>query len=934
MDQSRTDSYDGGRSVRADPPVASAIPPPRSPAPSVWFDTLKNRSGLVRGCGWAFVLASVIPISPGTLTASDRVGEETRPIAPEHLRFFESKIRPLLVSRCYECHSSERDQSEGGLQLDTAAAVHRGGDSGTLLVPGKPEQSLLWRAIEYRDSRLQMPPSGKLSEEELGLIRRWIELGAPDPRSQADDDASPRERSPLQRNPESHWAFRAPRLSTPTGPVDHRSRDVIDHFAAQSAAEAGLQISPPADSEVLIRRLYFDLTGLVPTRSQIERFVDDRDPQAYRRLVDELLASPAFGHRFGRHWLDVARYADTVGYALAGQKRRFEGSEKYRDWTIRAFCEDMPYDEMIRHQIAGDRTDPENRRGNLDAMGFLTLGRRFLNQLDVIDDRVDVITRGLLGMTVSCARCHDHKFDPIPTADYYSLAGIIFSSEQPKEGASPLMMVDKAKPIDSPILIRGQIGNRGPIAPRQFLTALRTEDEPRFTDGSGRWELAQRITRRDNPLTARVMVNRLWGHLIGKPLVTSPSDFGFRTQPPAVDGVLDDLSASFANHWSVKRTVRRIVLSRIYRQSAQSSDRALTVDPDNRLLARANLRRRDFESLRDSTLQVAGHLDRRVGGKSVEISLDTPSSRRTVYAMVDRQNLPSLFRTFDFANPDAHSPQRYFTTVPQQALFLLNGRQILELSRRASDRARSSAASADPTGLANELFQQILGRRPTEHERSQCVEFLKTPVDPFKPRLDQRTHWTYGVAAIDAKHSPSRFQRFGVFRDGQWQTAESFPAPAPAGHAFLGSEDGHTPHDTSTAVVRRFTAPFDGRVEIRGQMGHRNDQGDGVVTSIWVGGNRVFKATQKKNNRPYGPLSGSVRAGQTVDLVASAGSHDSFDSFYWRAKIRLVGPSETLEADSKKHFSGPFDPVSGRPLDRLGQLAQTLLMSNEFAFID
>jgi len=231
------------------------------------------------------------------------------------------------------------------------------------------------------------------------------------------------------------------------------------------------------------------------------------------------------------------------------------------------------------------------------------------------------------------------------------------------------MLADKQKPADHPILIRGQPGNNGPPAPRQFLTALREPNEPPFTDGSGRWELAQRIGSADNPLTARVMVNRIWGHLIGKPLVATPSDFGFRTEPPAVPEILDELAVEFAGHWSIKRIIRRIVLSRIYRQSAVASDQAVAVDPENRWLTRAVRKRRDFESLRDCTLSVAGSLDRSLGGVPVEIDQRQPNPRRTIYARIERQNLPAVFRTFDFASPDTHSPNRYFTTVPQQSCF-------------------------------------------------------------------------------------------------------------------------------------------------------------------------------------------------------------------------------------------------------------------------
>ncbi len=854
------------------------------------------------------------------------------PPTSEQLEFFESKVRPLLIEQCYECHWSQ--EQSGDLRIDTAAAVAEGGSRGRLLVPGDPENSLLMRAVLYDDPELQMPPTGKLDEASIEVLRRWIEMGAPDPR-ESDVHSEPISESPLERDPASHWAFNAPKVVVPPLLIGSSARDPIDAFAEHRASEHGIGPNPIASREVLIRRLYFDLTGLPPTHDEVQSFVESDRTDAYVRLVDRLLASPEFGHRFGRHWLDVARYADTVGYALAGKERVFKGSERYRDWTIRAFADDMPYDEMLRHQLAGDRTDPANEQGNLDAMGFLTLGRRFLNPLDTIDDRIDVITRGLLGMTVTCARCHDHKFDPIPSSDYYSMGGIIFSSEQPEDGASPLMMVDKKNPIDSPVLIRGQIGNHGPIAPRQFLTALRKPDEPRFTDGSGRWELVHRITAPDNPLTARVMVNRLWRDLVGKSLVDTPSDFGFRTDPPAVAEVLDDLALEFSRHWSVKRIVRRIVLTRIYRQTAESSPDSIKNDPDNLFLARANRKRRDFESLRDSIFHVSGYLDQSLGGAPVEITLDTPNPRRTVYARIDRQNLPSLFRTFDFANPDAHSPGRYFTTVPQQALFLLNDHQMLELARRAAKLVRRNTPSDEPARLAPEVFRQVLGRDPSAREAAAAVAFLQLPLGASGEIIDPRSLWSYGTATIDDRDRVLEFVPFAVFKEGRWQVAEDFPTSAPFGHAYLGGENGHTPNESKMAVVRRFTAPFDGRVQIRGQMGHRSEDGDGVRASILVAGERRFSETQKKNNRPYGPVTGRVGKGEYVELVASPGGSSSFDTFYWRASIQLVGEDgQVIETESTKHFSGPFDPDSNQPLDRLAQLAQTLFMSNEFAFVD
>jgi len=866
----------------------------------------------------------------------------TTPVDVSQVDFFETHIRPLLIEHCYECHSHKSGESDGDLFLDSAKSMQKGGSRGAVLVPGKPTESLLMRVVHYRDRNLQMPPDGKLSEAQIKLLSTWIGAGAVDPRKEIagkpDSDHGNIATSPLDRDPTSHWAFNVPVRQTIRALPQADVEDPIDVLAAFAAQNAGIQANSRADRVTLIRRLYFDLTGLPPDRDTIQRFCNSTRPDAYQRLVDRLLATPAFGERFGRHWLDVARYADTVGYALGGKERRYKGSEKYRDWTIRAFSEDMPYDEMVRHQLSADRTDPTNQHGNLEAMGFLTLGRQFLNPLDTIDDRIDVITRGLLGLTVACARCHDHKFDPIPTEDYYALGGIIASSQRPKDGASPLMLIDKPNPIDSPILIRGQISNRGPIAPRQFLTALRKDGETRFTDGSGRKELAERIATADNPLTARVMANRMWNHLIGKPLVANPSDFGFRTNPPTIPEILDDLAAEFSTDWSIKKLVRRIVLSKIYQQRTAADTELMAGDPDNQLLARGNRKRRDFESLRDSILAVSGTLDHSLGGPPVNITGDTLTHRKTIYAMIDRQNLPALFRTFDFASPDTHSPGRYFTTVPQQALFLMNSPQMMAIARATADAIRQQARSHDaPRSDAESVFLQILGREPTLHELTAATNFLQTsPRDPT-PITDARSVWSYGTAKMPpAGHGkPFDFSPLKHYRDGRWQAGQKFPTTPPFGHAYLGKSGGHTTNDSNLAVVRRYTAPRAETITLQGKTSHNSNKGDGVIFQIHANGKTIYQSTQLNSKQTHGPDTINLQAGDTLDFIATPGSTSSFDSFEWTAKI-LTMPVEGQgsERDTLSHFSGPFTKDKIQALDRLEQLAQILILSNEFAFID
>jgi hypothetical protein len=347
----------------------------------------------------------------------------------EAVEFFEAKVRPVLVEHCYGCHSAEQGKSKGGLQLDTRAGVRAGGDGGPAVVPGKPDASPLVKAVRYTDPDLRMPPKGKLPAEQIAVLEAWVRMGAPDPRTGA---AVPQ--PPGGDAARSHWAFRPVR--DPPAPAVKRGdwvRTPVDAFVLANLEARGLSPSPEADRRTLIRRAYFDLTGLPPTYEEVEAFAADDSPDAFARLVDRLLASPRYGERWGRHWLDVARYADTKdGVLMYGDDRVRPFAYTYRDYVIRAFNDDLPFDRFVHEQLAADQLGPEGDPARLAAMGFLTLGRTFDNNVhDVIDDRIDVVTRGLLGMTVSCARCHDHKYDPIPTEDYYSLYGVFAASEAP-----------------------------------------------------------------------------------------------------------------------------------------------------------------------------------------------------------------------------------------------------------------------------------------------------------------------------------------------------------------------------------------------------------------------------------------------------------------------------------------------------------------------
>lgn len=863
----------------------------------------------------------------------------SRMFADEAVEFFEAKVRPLLIERCYECHSEESGESMGDYRLDTAAAMRRGGSRGPSIKAGDADSSVLVRAISYSEPGLEMPPDEKLSDDEIAILKHWIQSGAADPRegdSEAEEMASP-----LSRDVDSHWAFVPPRpvtadaLAAKEVKTHSQSRDIIDDLAATYAEQMGVPVNQIADRDTLLRRLHFDLVGLPPSFEELTSFRKDKRPDAFQRRVNRLLADPRMSERIGRHWLDVARYADTIGYTTAGKERNIKGSHRYRDWVLRAFAEDMPVDQMILHQLAGDRTDPNNERGNTDAMGFITIGRKFLSNDDTLDDRIDVISRGLLGLTVSCARCHDHKFDPIPTVDYYSLYNILNNSVSPEDldaAASPLMLVDREKLRRQKVFVRGQRGNQGEDAPRQYLTAFRAPQEEPFDSGSGRLDLANKIISNENPLTARVYVNRIWGHLVGRPLVDSPSDFGFRTEPPAIPETLDDLAARFQSDWSTQRLMRRILATRIYQQASIASAETLRKDPDNQSLARAERRRRDFESLRDCILLGADQLQEQYGGESVEITSQTITPRRTLYALINRQNLPGLFRTFDFASPDMHSPERYQTTVPQQALFLMNHSQLATASLEAARSIRAGNA-LDVEQQVIKLFRNLLQREPNNMELQQAVAFVSSEALAPAASADPRSLWRYGTATWK-ENQLSNFRSFEVFDSNKWQVESAFPSPGPMSYASLTSEGGHPGLGDDGVVVRRWICPIDGRVQVTGMVGHRAKKGDGVQATIRIAGEVVFSEKQFSSNRPLPTIKRPVKQGDTVEFIAHSGPTLTNDSFFWRSKISASGNAGTVEANSVDDFSGPFEQSSTPQLDRLAQLAQVLFLTNEFAFVD
>ena len=719
------------------------------------------------------------------------------------LDFFENKIRPVLAEHCYKCHSAGAEKVKGGLLVDSRDALLAGGNSGPAISPGDPENSLLIKAIRYTDADLQMPPKGaKLSETQINDLTAWIKMGAPDPRI-----ASASTAGYAQTARTNHWAWQP--MGKPAIPSVRDTtwtKTPIDKFVLAKLEAKGMKPSALADKRTLIRRATFDLTGLPPTSEEVQDFLNDNSPQAFEKVVDRLLRSPHYGERWGRHWLDTARYSDTKGQIRRNREDpNYPFAWTYRDYVIRSFNDDKPYNIFVLEQLAADKLPASSQnKSNLAALGFLTLGDRFQGmQHDIINDRIDVVTKGFLGLTVSCSRCHDHKFDPIPQKDYYSLHGIFASSREPtvepviskvrntpeyqdyykrrmalqdaKEAleqkfrevrrkrdpqgirqvqrelrenttavarlemthaAAPVRAMtieDLPRPKDSPVFIRGEAENRGAIVPRRFLEVLSSAERPAFTNGSGRLELARAIISTNNPLTARVMVNRIWLHHFGEGLVTTPDDFGTQAEPPTHPELLDYLAMEFmAGGWSMKKMHRQIMLSSVYQQDSANNPQYAQMDPDNRLLWRANIRRLELEALRDSLLAIGGSLDRSLFGRPVDLTKEPYVTRRSLYGFIDRANVAEVLLNFDFANPDLTSGKRHQTIVPQQALFFMNSPLVVEQAKNLVNLSQFGEM-ADPAQRINFLYERIYQRPPTREEVKLAITFLAA--EPSQERV-------------------------------------------------------------------------------------------------------------------------------------------------------------------------------------------------------
>lgn len=876
------------------------------------------------------VFAADEPLSKIDTATNSAASTKGSPELLAQEKLFVDRVLPLLKERCFECHSHEHNDSSGELMLDSLASMLRGGTRGAALIPGDATNSLLLKAVTYADTDLQMPPSGKLGDEEISVLEEWLQAGANVPETMRGETVVGAEHASTHHK--NHWAYTAPQRWQAT---DDASSHPIDQLITVGLDSKSLTLSPPASRRTLVRRLSYDLIGLPPTLNEIVAIEQDprTDEVVIAELIDRLLESPQFGERWARYWMDVSRYADTKGYVFQ-EDREYPGAYQYRDWLIQAFNQDMPYDEFVTKQLAADLVSSEGDHSDLPALGFLTLGRRFLNnKLDIIDDRLDVVSRGLMGMTLGCARCHDHKYDPISQADYYSMAGVFLNTDEPGGDPWPHRLKDSDESRQSFILVRGSPGNRGDKVDRKFVSFLAPEGEA-FTQGSGRVELAREIVSADNPLTARVMANRIWMRLTGTSLVESPSDMGTRCPPPVQAALLDHLATSFVdNGWSMKRLIRQIALSKTYQQ--QSLDRAdcAKVDPENSLYWRMNRRRLDFEAFRDTLLSRAQLLDATLLGPSQKIDGSELMRRRTVYAYIDRQNLPSVFRTFDFASPDTHNSQRALTSVPQQGLFVLNSQFVAKVASELGQRARDFSlndASEENNSTATRvkfLFTSILARPPSPEEMQLAEEFLAQAETTANAAGDVR--WQCGFGKFDATTKQvAGFRPLPTFIDGRWQASSNFPDES-LGYLLLTAEGGHVGRDLDHAAIRRWLAPRDGTINIRGKLKHNQADGDGVRGSILVANESAGEWIVKNSEQVTAVRSMAVKAGDTVDFVSDCIGTHSHDSFQWTVRIRYS------EGKSEQFVSKEQHPVPRpEPLDRWSQLAQILLATNELAYVD
>jgi mono/diheme cytochrome c family protein len=740
-------------------------------------------------------------------------------LTEDQLTFFEGHIRPLLVAHCYECHSVDAGEPSGGLLLDSRAGIVHGGNTDRVILPGVPEDSLLIKAVRHESPELAMPPEEKLTDEQIADLETWIRMKAPDPRTQ-DTIAALKQRSEMQLNEaRNFWSLKP--LQTPKIPDvkdgQWPSSD-LDRFVLAKIESAGLAPASDADRRAWIRRATYDLIGLPPSPEEVEAFVADRSVNAYIDVIDRLLASPQYGERWGRRWLDVVRYSDTAG---DNSDFPIPQMHHYRDWVIDAFNDDMPYDQFVSEQLAGDLMGGDSQeqiRKRIIATGYIANARRFGSRANdypqhlTIEDTLDNLGRTFLATTINCARCHNHKFDPITTEDYYALYGIFHSTKYPWPGieldqrqrdlatventpeveqfkkdhesqykelksamdkaktayekssgtdeatrkdleakskeAKQRYVVFQSKPwpfetfyavTDSPriedvaVQIKGDPEKTGAVVPRGFLSMLGGKELPADDRSSGRLQLAAWIMEEQNPLTARVIANRIWAGHFGRGIVPTPNDFGRQGKPPTHPELLDWLANELiSSGWSIKSLHRTIMLSRTYRMGSSQSEGARESDPSNIWISSFPRQRLDAESIRDSLLLLGGNLDSAPGGAQPfpeqgkwEFTQHNPfkaiyeTNKRSVYLMTQRIQRHPYLAIFDGADPSVSTPLRPASTTPLQALYLMNDKFVHEAAAGLSKRVLT-IEGAD--GNRVDLVWRLLYSRPVASDELQEVQ--------------------------------------------------------------------------------------------------------------------------------------------------------------------------------------------------------------------
>ena len=1116
-------------------------------------------------------------------------------LSKEHLDFFENKIRPILVNKCYKCHSEESKKSKGGLLVDSKNALLKGGESGPALVPGNPDKSMLIKAVRYLDEDIEMPPKKKLEDSEIADLVEWVRMGAPDPRG---GKAALTKFEKILEKGKEHWAFK--KFEQPEIPKVKNSSSVktyVDNFILSKLEENNLNFSAQTDRRTLLRRLYFDMIGIPPTYEQIKAFEKDseKNPEAaYEKVVDQLLASPHYGERWGRHWLDVARYADNMGAIFNGDDS-YPYAHTYRDYVIRSFNEDKPYNRFILEQLAADKLNlPKTNNRDLAAMGFLTTGRKPNRRIDndTIDDVIDTVSRGLLGMSVGCARCHDHKLEPIPTKDYYSLYGIIRSSVEPavfpvitpvpdtKEyrdyekknkdvrsrfievyaleamhqtinlinrtgdymlavhdgqytdpydkksklqvkqkiieprglqigiyrrfqtqfkkqlekypdiftpwveytalkpeefatkgpelakkfkankgkkfnvniastfgnfvpknltevawayngifsrvdnmwgekfkgelmrnlkpneeelalslkdlekaaidklrkgfklklipktdsyyrltewivqeksmfilsgndfirnklftrdvasglrrdvktkfnevlkhpGAPPraMVMVDAEKMYNPYVFLRGKGSSRGPAVTKQFFKALEGDKPEAFPkDQSGRLAFAKKVVDPENPLTARVIVNRIWQWHFGEALVRTPSDFGLQGDKPTHPELLDYMAKQFIKDgWSFKKMHKSILLSNTYRQSSAANSEWEKKDPENKLWRRMNPRSLEFEPFRDSLLKVSDRINLTLGGKAQDITRGK-ATKRTVYAKIDRKNLPNLFRSFNFPDPTFTAPQRKRSSLTPESLYMLNSPFIVDNAKALAKKVQPK----DPKTSADsviKLYRKVLQRDPSKEEIEDAIAYISA-----YPKTDEvvpeASDWLYGFGDYDEKSGQVTFNPINKF-SGKIIRGQKLK-DMDLSDMEINATGGKVVDEKAT--IRRWTAPFDGTVSVYAELLHSNvkEDKDGKQTVINPDSKGVFcrvVSSRKGSLGSWNVIDNAVmtnietikvKAGDTLDFITFCKGENKGERFTWAPTITMKDrdipamKGMAMRWDAKNKLYGPL----------------------------